>query len=150
VTWSDDLADPMGGTMLCHNDVCPENVVFRGGRAVALLDFEFAAPGRPVWDIAMTARFWVPLTDPETSTSTGRQHLDRAARLRLFVEAYGLPRVEWPAVVPMLQTINQVARSFVMKQMASDHGEMRRAHEELGFGERWDRNDRWVAEFSWI
>ena len=30
--------------MVCHNDVCLENVVFRGGAAVALLDFEFAAP----------------------------------------------------------------------------------------------------------
>ena len=24
--------------MICHNDVCPENVVFRGGSAVVLLD----------------------------------------------------------------------------------------------------------------
>lgn len=42
--------------MLCHNDVCPENVVFRDGRAAALIDFDLAAPGRALWDIAMTAR----------------------------------------------------------------------------------------------
>ncbi|MDQ6696025.1 MAG: phosphotransferase, partial [Actinomycetota bacterium] len=48
LTWDDALADPAGGTLVCHNDVCPENVVFRDGIAVALLDFEFAAPGRPV------------------------------------------------------------------------------------------------------
>ena len=47
LTWDDALADPAGGTLVCHNDVCPENVVFRDGIAVALLDFEFAAPGRP-------------------------------------------------------------------------------------------------------
>ena len=41
---------------MCHNDVCPENVVFRDGIAVALLDFEFAAPGRPVYDVAQLAR----------------------------------------------------------------------------------------------
>ena len=35
VEWPRDLADPEGGTMLCHNDVCPENVVFRDGRAAA-------------------------------------------------------------------------------------------------------------------
>ena len=51
-TWDDSLADPAGGTLVCHNDVCPENVVFRDGIAVALLDFEFAAPGRPVYDLA--------------------------------------------------------------------------------------------------
>ncbi|MFL5994281.1 MAG: phosphotransferase, partial [Streptomyces sp.] len=49
--WPRSLADPAGGTMLCHNDVCPENVVFRDGRAAALIDFDMAAPGRAVWDV---------------------------------------------------------------------------------------------------
>jgi Ser/Thr protein kinase RdoA (MazF antagonist) len=55
--WPRSLADPEGGTMLCHNDVCPENVVFRDGRAAALIDFDLAAPGRAVWDVAMAARY---------------------------------------------------------------------------------------------
>jgi Ser/Thr protein kinase RdoA (MazF antagonist) len=42
--WPRDLADPAGGTMLCHNDVCPDNVVFRDGHAFALIDFDLAAP----------------------------------------------------------------------------------------------------------
>ena len=46
-SWNDELADPAGGSLVCHNDVCPENVVYRDGRAVALLDFDFVAPGRP-------------------------------------------------------------------------------------------------------
>ena len=44
-TWSDELADPASGAVVCHNDVCLENVVFRDGQAVGLLDFDFAAPG---------------------------------------------------------------------------------------------------------
>ena len=56
LTWDDSLADPAGGTLVCHNDVEPSNVVFRDGIAVALLDFEFAAPGRPVYDVAQLAR----------------------------------------------------------------------------------------------
>jgi hypothetical protein len=47
VEWPRALADPAGGTILCHNDVCPDNVVFRDGRAAALIDFDLAAPGRP-------------------------------------------------------------------------------------------------------
>src|SRR5580704_10223498 len=35
MTWSDELADPAGGSVVCHNDVCPENVVYRRGVAVA-------------------------------------------------------------------------------------------------------------------
>jgi Ser/Thr protein kinase RdoA (MazF antagonist) len=46
-TWSDELADPSGGPIVCHNDVCMENVVFRNGAAIGPLDFDFAAPGRP-------------------------------------------------------------------------------------------------------
>jgi hypothetical protein len=41
--WSEELADPRGGDVICHNDVCPENVVYRDGIAVAILDFDFAA-----------------------------------------------------------------------------------------------------------
>ena len=36
-TWSDELADPAGGHMICHNDVCLENVVFHHGQAVGFL-----------------------------------------------------------------------------------------------------------------
>ncbi|GGU08398.1 hypothetical protein GCM10010244_38120 [Streptomyces coeruleorubidus] len=55
--WSRDLADPEGGRVLTHNDVGPDNVVFCDGRAAALIDFDLAAPGRPLWDIAITARY---------------------------------------------------------------------------------------------
>ncbi len=48
LSWHDSLADPAGGTLVCHDDVCSENVVFRDGIADALLDFEFDAPGRAV------------------------------------------------------------------------------------------------------
>jgi len=34
--------------------------VFREGRAVALIDWDFAAPGRPVYDLAQMARMWRP------------------------------------------------------------------------------------------
>jgi hypothetical protein len=28
--WSDELTDPVGGDVICHNDICPENVVLPG------------------------------------------------------------------------------------------------------------------------
>jgi len=43
-TWSPEMADfALDGPVICHNDVCLENVVFRDGVAIALLDFDFAA-----------------------------------------------------------------------------------------------------------
>jgi hypothetical protein len=52
---------------VCHNDVC-RRTSSRDGIAVALLDFEFAAPGRPVYDVAQLARL---CTVGATSTRPG-------------------------------------------------------------------------------
>ncbi len=87
--WSAEWADPGGGTVICHNDLFPENVIFREGRVVALIDFAMAAPGRPLWDVAIAAEVWGPLGDP------GRrdQHplsLDGIARIGVLARAYGL------------------------------------------------------------
>jgi thiamine kinase-like enzyme len=90
VSWSKELADPAGGTMVCHNDVCPENVVFREGRAVALLDFDFAAPGRVLWDLAGLANMSVPLDTPEDAAVWGRRQVDPFSRLRAVADGYGL------------------------------------------------------------
>jgi hypothetical protein len=92
LTWSDALADPAGGARVCHNDVELSNVVFRGGIAVALLDFEFAAPGRPVYDLAQLARLCVPIDDDFDQARLGWRPADRPARLRLVADAYGLDR----------------------------------------------------------
>ncbi len=49
-TWSTEMADPKRGPVLCHNDVCLENVVFKDGRAVALLDEGGIGPGIVGWE----------------------------------------------------------------------------------------------------
>jgi thiamine kinase-like enzyme len=90
-TWEAELADPAGGDVICHNDVCPENVVYRGSTAIALLDFDFAAPGRRVFDLAAFASMCVPLDAPIDTGRSGRSGLDPFTRLRLVADAYGLP-----------------------------------------------------------
>jgi hypothetical protein len=92
LSWNDSLADPAGGTLVCHNDVEPSNVVFRDGIAVALLDFEFAAPGCPIYDVAQLARLCVPIEDDFDQDRIGWLPADRPARLRFVAEAYGLDR----------------------------------------------------------
>ena len=82
----------VGDTVICHNDVCPENVVFRGGVAVALLDFDFAAPGTRLHDLARLALMTVPIDTPEDAARTGRGGLDPFTRLRVVADAYGLAR----------------------------------------------------------
>lgn len=71
----------------CHNDLNLDNVIFRGGRAVALIDFDWAAPGSVTWDVAGAVRLWAPLR-PEVYVDDARRGRD-LERLRIFATAYG-------------------------------------------------------------
>jgi hypothetical protein len=94
--FSTEMSDPGAGRhdpgdlIVCHNDVCIENVVFQRGEAAALLDFDFAAPGRPFYDVAQMAKMWCPVEAPEYATIFHRAHLDPFSRLRAAVDAYGM------------------------------------------------------------
>ena len=84
--------------VICHNDVCLENVVYRNGVAVGLLDFDFAAPGRRIWDLACFARMYVPIDTDDDARLLGRAGpFDPPAALRIVADAYGLPPI---AAVP--------------------------------------------------
>ena len=78
--------------LVSHNDPNLDNVVFRDGVAVALIDFDLAGPGSRVWDVAAAARLWAPLR-PDGDIADARRGRS-LRRLRTFVDAYGLPEGE--------------------------------------------------------
>jgi hypothetical protein len=78
--------------LVSHNDVHPANLVFRGGRAVALIDFDLAGPGSAAWDVAAAARYWAPLLDEQDVTD--RRQGRALERFRIFLHASGLSRAE--------------------------------------------------------
>jgi aminoglycoside phosphotransferase (APT) family kinase protein len=87
-TWPDSPSPPFDRGGITHNDPNLDNVVFRDGRAVALIDFDLASPGDPVWDLAGAARMWAPLRLP-ADTPDERRHRE-LRRFRVLVDAYGL------------------------------------------------------------
>ena len=127
---------------VCHHDLDPRNTVYRQRGAglvpVALIDWDLAAPGRRVQDVARVAWQFLPL-GPEVADV-----VDTARRLRLVVDAYGLeereellPTVLWwqercwrgiaagaargePAVVA-LQTAGVVAQVQEARAWTHDH-----------------------------
>ncbi len=142
-TWSDALADPAGGTLVCHNDVEPSNVVFRDGVAVALIDFELAAPGRPVYDLAHLARLWVPIEDDVDRARLGWRPADRAARLRLVADAYGLDRDGRAALLPAMEDAIDRLEAAVRRSVGSGDRNAVALWDRTGGGERYDRRRRW-------
>ncbi|WP_348540989.1 phosphotransferase [Streptomyces sp. SAI-041] len=146
VKWPQDLADPEGGTMLCHNDVCPDNVVFRDGRAAALIDFDLAAPGRPLWDVAMAARYWVPMLDPVSAAALYPAALDAPARLRILAESYDLSAGERTVLPGVIEQATEVCRAFVTRRVADGDPVYLQALQDRGGWERWDRMQTWLAD----
>jgi hypothetical protein len=86
---SANLPPAQPGDIVCHNDLCRENVIVRDGIAVGFIDFEFAAPTNPLRDIAITIRHWAPTRDPQ-DMDTEWLHVDPIARFRLYLDAYGV------------------------------------------------------------
>ena len=87
-TWSRPVPARYRTGLVSHNDGHPANLVFRGGRAVALIDFDLAGPGSAAWDLAAAARSLVPLLDPADITDS--RHGRALARFRVFLDASGL------------------------------------------------------------
>jgi Phosphotransferase enzyme family len=127
--WCQELADPRGGPIICHNDVCPENVVFHDHEAIALLDFDFAAPGRPLWDLAQTARMWIPLRPQQFNGD--RAHLTPFKRLRMLADAYQLEAAEHREFVDAIVESRRLASRFVQRRVQAD---------ESAFVEAWERH----------
>ena len=145
MTWSSEMADPRGGPVICHNDVCLENVVFRDGHAVALLDFDFAAPGRRTFDVAAFARMCVPIDDDVSSTKLGWHPSDRPGRLRLVCDAYGLDAEARSEVLHSLDLSIARGGEFVRRRAEAGEPGFVQMWAEFGGMERFDRRRRWWA-----
>ena len=145
-TWNDEIGDPRGGPVLCHNDVCLENVVFRDGRAVALLDFEFAAPGRRIFDLASCAWTWVPIDDGISAARLGWADADLPARLRLVADTYGLDAEERLQLVRLLDHVIDRHSEWVRRRVEEGDPGVITMWEEMGGAERLDRRRRWWTD----
>ena len=77
--------------IVCHNDLGPVNTIYLDGLPRALIDWDFAAPCPPQWDLAYAAWRYVALYTDEDCVRLGLPVRPRGPRLRLFLDAYGLP-----------------------------------------------------------
>ncbi|MDG4766187.1 aminoglycoside phosphotransferase family protein [Solwaraspora sp. WMMD406] len=89
------LVPPDGTDLVVHHDPAAWNLVV--GDRWAFIDWDTAAPGTRLWDLAYTAKSVVPLTaDPAW------QPTDPGRRLRVLADGYGLDERQRRALVPLL------------------------------------------------
>jgi hypothetical protein len=75
--------------VFCHGDVTPYNMVFRDGRVVAFIDWDFAVPAPRLWDLGYAAYRWVSLTPPDHPDGRPQSIDEQWRRLGLLCDAYG-------------------------------------------------------------
>lgn len=82
--------------VICHNDFARYNIIFNDKNPVGIIDFDVAAPGPRLWDIAYTLYTCIPLSRfylSETGENVYYDSLQHASRnkqrVNLFFESYG-------------------------------------------------------------
>ena len=86
LTWGMPRTEP--AEVICHNDFAPYNMTFTGGRVTGVFDFDAAAPGPRIRDLAYLAYRLVPLgEDAGVAMDVG----ERMTRLDRLIAAYGVP-----------------------------------------------------------
>jgi Ser/Thr protein kinase RdoA (MazF antagonist) len=91
--WNRVIA-PEGEDLICHHDAAPWNLV-RSPRGWVLIDWDTAAPGSRLWELAYAAQTMAGLR-PDRSADLA------AERLATLVNGYGLGHADRPALARML------------------------------------------------
>jgi hypothetical protein len=140
--WPQSVPERFRDGTISHNDPNLDNVIFRSGRAVALIDFDLASPGSAVWDVACAARLWAPLRDPHDVPAqlAGRE----LGRLRLFLDAYGVPARTAGRVIDALVEAHDWCYRIVRGAVQNGHEPFQRMWREGG-EPRAGRTREWLS-----
>ncbi|MDX2678707.1 phosphotransferase [Streptomyces sp. NY05-11A] len=121
VVWRERRLPPGAeGDLVCHTDLCLENVVVREGRAAAFIDFDLAVPADRLFDIAVAVRHWVPLRAPSDITDA-RAESDLFRRFHLFAAVHGLSSDERGRVLDILLGFLDIALENIRASAEAGH-----------------------------
>ncbi|GAA0608694.1 phosphotransferase [Kribbella sandramycini] len=129
-SWLEPVPPAYVDGLISHNDPNLDNIVFRDGVAVALIDFDLAGPGSALWDVAAAVRLWAPLR-PDADihdARRGRTH----SRLRRFADTYGLDEPDRHRLVEATAANHLWCMDYVRRGAANGH---RWFHERWTTGE---------------
>jgi len=130
-----------GAEVIVHGDYAPYNLVFAGDQVVGIIDVDYARPGPRSYDLSYAIYRFAPLASGHDGWGTLPE---RAARVRLFCESYGLDACDVAesvsAVVPRL--LGHVA---YMREEAEAGNEAFARHVAEGHAELYERDAAYVT-----
>ncbi len=125
-SWKSIDNTPKPFEVLCHNDFAIYNIIFNDERPIGIIDFDVAAPGPRLWDIAYTLYTCVPLSRfylSETgekiyyNSSQHAQHIKQ--RVKLFFDSYG-EEAEEDYLEMVLLRVEGLCKTIIRKAREGD------------------------------
>ncbi|MFD3401952.1 phosphotransferase [Kribbella sp. NPDC058693] len=137
-----ELDDPP--ELIGHQDVTPENVVFRNGRAYALIDFDMLRPVSRAGEVVNLMLWWAPFGD-DADLDPQFRGLDQPRRCRLLADAYGLEDPDRSRLIDL--AIRRDERSWhTMKYRAETLGGGWQRMWSEGVGDRIRHRQTWLEK----
>lgn len=140
--WAEPVPPPYVEGLVSHNDPNLDNVVFRDGVAVALIDFDLAGPGSALWDVATAVRLWAPLRPDADIADPRRGHV--FTRLRRFVDAYGLDDADRDRLIDAAAVNHTWCMDYVRRGAETGHPWFHQRW-TTGEAELTDRTNQWFT-----
>jgi hypothetical protein len=128
-----------GDEIIAHHDLAPWNLVI-GSRQWAFIDWDTAAPGTRLWDLAYAMHGFAPL-----SANPAYQRADAGRRLRLIADTYGLTEQQRLDIIPLLGRRTQAMHTFLAEQAAQGSQPWTRLWKE-GHGDTWQADTNYITQ----
>lgn len=141
--WFAGLPAP-GDDLIVHQDIAPSNIVIREDGSLVAIDWDAAAPGTRLWDLAHAAHSFAPLYSADTDLA------DAADRLRALIDGYGLDAAGREELLPLLAMRSERMYEYLADMVGTGESPWIELWDR-GVGAVWHRDAVWIRahEADW-